>query len=46
VDAACAAGVRVASRVNPQPAAVATLNASYAAFRRVYAATKEVFAAP
>jgi len=28
VDAACAATVRVASRINPQPAAVATLNAS------------------
>jgi xylulokinase len=45
VDAACAATVRVASRVNPQPAAVATLNDSYTAFRRVYQATKEVFAA-
>ncbi|HEY6266665.1 MAG TPA: xylulokinase [Candidatus Acidoferrum sp.] len=43
VDAACAATVRVASRVNPQPVAVATLNASYAAFRRVYPATREVF---
>src|SRR5258707_6919848 len=43
VDAACAATVRVASRVNPQPAAVATLNASYSAFRRVYPATREVF---
>jgi xylulokinase len=42
VDAACAATVRVASRVNPQPAAVATLNASYAAFRRVYPATREI----
>jgi xylulokinase len=39
VDAACAAAVRVASRVDPDPAAVATLNASYAAFRRVYPAT-------
>jgi len=43
VDAACAATVRVASRVNPQPAAVATLNESYAAFRRVYPATCDVF---
>jgi sugar (pentulose or hexulose) kinase len=43
VDAACAAAVRVASRVNPQPAAVATLNASYSAFRRVYPATREIF---
>src|SRR5882724_3899911 len=43
VDAACAATVRVASRINPQPAAVATLNASYSAFRRVYPATREIF---
>jgi xylulokinase len=42
VDAACAAAVRVASRVEPQPAAVATLNASYAAFRRVYPATRQI----
>jgi xylulokinase len=44
VDAACAATVRVSSRVNPQPAAVVTLNASYSAFRRVYPATREIFA--
>jgi len=43
VDAACATAVRVASRVNPQPDAVAALNASYAAFRRVYPATREIF---
>jgi xylulokinase len=43
VDAACAATVRVASRVNPQPAAVATLNSSYSAFRHIYPATKEIF---
>ena len=42
VDAACAAAVRVASRVEPQPAAVATLNASYAAFRKVYPATRQI----
>jgi xylulokinase len=42
VDAACAATVRVASRVNPQPAAVATLEAGYAAFRRIYPATREI----
>jgi len=45
VDAACAATVRVASRVTPQSAAVAALNASYAAYRRVYPATKKVFTA-
>ena len=28
----------------PQPAAVATLNASYAAFRQIYPATKAIFA--
>jgi len=44
VDAACAAAVRVASRIDPQPAAVATLNASYAAFRRVYPATRQILA--
>lgn len=42
VDAACAAAVRVASRVDPQPSAVATLNSSYAAFRRVYSATRQI----
>src|SRR5205823_4378570 len=36
--------VRVASRIDPQPAAVATLNASYAAFRRVYPATRQILA--
>ena len=44
VDAACAATVRVASRVSPQHAAVATLNASYSAFRQIYPATKAIFA--
>src|SRR6266487_231481 len=43
VDAACSAAVRVASRVIAQPAAVAALNVSYSAFRRIYPATKEVF---
>ena len=46
VDAACHAAVRVASRVNPQPASVATLNASYSAFRRIYSATREIFNSP
>ena len=46
VDAACHAAVRVASRVNPQPASVATLNASYSAFRRIYPATREIFNLP
>jgi len=43
VDAACAAVVRVAQRVNPQPDAAAVLNQSYAAFRRVYPATRSIF---
>jgi xylulokinase len=43
VDAACAATVRVASRVAPQSAAVSTLNSVYAAFRRVYPATRSIF---
>ena len=42
VDAACSAAVRVASRIDPQPAVVATLRTSYAAFRRVYPATRQI----
>jgi xylulokinase len=42
VDAACASAVRVASRVEPQPAAVATLDACYRAFRRIYPATRQI----
>ena len=45
VDEACAAVVRVASTVQPQPDAAAIMNANYAAYRRVYAATKSIFAA-
>jgi xylulokinase len=44
VDEACAAVVRVAKRVKPQPDAVAVMNASYAAYRKVYQATKSIFA--
>lgn len=43
VDAACAVAVRVASRVEAQPAVVASLNGSYAAFRRIYPATRQIF---
>jgi xylulokinase len=46
VDAACAATIRVAARIDPQPEAVATMDASYAAFRRVYPATRQIFASP
>ncbi len=44
VDEACGAVVRVAKTVNPQPDAVGVMNASYAAYRRVYPATKTIFA--
>ena len=42
VDAACAAAVRIASHIDPQPAAVAALNASYTSFQRVYSATRQI----
>jgi xylulokinase len=42
VDAACAAAVRVASHVDPDPAAVTVLNTSYEAYRRVYPATRKI----
>jgi xylulokinase len=45
VDSACAAVVRVASRVPPGRAAVDTMNASYAAYRRVYPVTRSIFQA-
>jgi xylulokinase len=44
VDEACASVVRVAKRVRPDAEAVATLNKNYAAYRRVYRATREIFA--
>jgi xylulokinase len=44
VDEACAAVVRVAKKIKPQPDAVAVMNANYAAFRKVYPATKSIFA--
>jgi xylulokinase len=42
VDAACNDIVRVATRVAPQTSAVGVLNASYAAYRRMYPALKSV----
>jgi xylulokinase len=45
VDGACAAVVRVASRVPPAPAAVDIMNACYASYRRVYPATRSIFQA-
>jgi len=44
VDEACASVVRVAKRVRPNPDAVATLNKNYGAYRRVYGATRDIFA--
>ena len=43
VDEACAAVVRVAARVKPANAAVATLNRHYQAYRKVYPATRSIF---
>jgi xylulokinase len=43
VDAACQSVVRVALRVDAQPASVKTLNHSYEEYRRVYPATKAIF---
>jgi xylulokinase len=43
VDAACNAAVRVASRVSPIPANVATMNLQYAAYTRLYPAMKSIF---
>jgi len=43
VDGACAAVVRVASKVRSNASAVAALNKNYAAYRRVYRATHDIF---
>ena len=43
VDEACASVVRVAKRVRPNANAVAALNKNYAAYRRVYGATRGIF---
>ncbi len=43
VDEACSAVVRVAATVAPRPDAVNVMNASYAAYRRVYPAMKNIF---
>jgi xylulokinase len=45
VDQACGAVVRVAGTVKPRSDAVTVMNASYAAYRRVYPATRSIFAA-
>ena len=43
VDAACAAVIRVAQRVAANPNVVSKMTESYAAFQRVYPATRSVF---
>jgi xylulokinase len=42
VDEACSATVRVAHRVPPQPETVQRMNASYAAYRRIYPAIRSI----
>ena len=44
VDEACAAVVRVAKTVRPEADVAAILDRHYAAYRRVYAATREIYA--
>jgi xylulokinase len=43
VDDACTALVRVSARIPPDQSRVGTMNALYAAYRRVYPATKSIF---
>ena len=43
VDSACAEAVKVAKRIPAQADAVAIMKENYAAFRRVYPATKSIF---
>ena len=43
VDDACKQIVRIRERIKPQADAAKTMTASYAAFRRVYPATKTIF---
>jgi xylulokinase len=43
VDEACAAVIRVAKTVSTQPQAAKVMDASYAAYRRVYPATRNIF---
>jgi xylulokinase len=42
VDEACSATVRVAHRVTPQPEAAKKMDASYAAYRRIYPAIRSI----
>lgn len=44
VDAACQSVVHVSARVIPDPADVATMNAQYQRYRRIYPAIKSIYA--
>ena len=44
VDEACSSVVRVASQTAPKAAAIQAMNTAYAAYRRVYPATRAIFA--
>jgi len=43
VDAACAAVIRVASRVVPRPDVVSLMDKQYSAYQKVYGATREIY---
>jgi xylulokinase len=43
VDDACRAAIRVACKVIPNDDAIAIMNESYAAYQRVYAATRSIY---
>lgn len=43
VDEACASVVRISTSTRAQAGTVATLNKNYAAYRRVYSATRDIF---
>jgi xylulokinase len=43
VDAACASVVRVVDRIQPNPANAEVMRKNYAAYRRIYPATKAIF---
>jgi xylulokinase len=44
VDEACAATIRVATTVKAKPEVVSVMNTSYAAYRKVYPATRSIMA--
>jgi sugar (pentulose or hexulose) kinase len=42
VDAACEAAIRIASSIEPNPAAVKKMNGRYAAYRALYPALRGI----